>query len=111
MHVDEATYKLQPIKEFKRSPPIALCFPAGAAMPVPCGPFKNLNTATSKCVVHACRCGHVMCSHVLRDVDDSYEALTLDGELKIPDDLMAEIKVAQAKEERGGCLKMSTSCA
>jgi len=48
------------------------------------------------------------CSHVLRDVDDSYEALTLDGELKIPDDLMAEIKVAQAKEERGTGTRLGT---
>jgi len=38
---------------------------------------------------------------VLRDVTDSYEALTMDGELGVPDDLMAEIKTAQAKEDRG----------
>ena len=38
---------------------------------------------------------------MLRDVNDSYEALTMDGELSYPEELQTEITNAQAKEDRG----------
>lgn len=41
------------------------------------------------------------CNHVSKDVNDSFESLTMDGQLHVPDELMAEIKSAQGREERG----------
>lgn len=49
------------------------------------------------------------CNHVLKDVNDSYEALTMDGELQAPEELMAVVRREEAKEEKGVCVSVNAS--